>query len=134
MKKCIALIEKGQDGTFAIFTPDTKSTVFGDGNTVAEAKADFENTVKEFIEVFEEEGRHDPDDLKNTVFEYKYDLPSFLNCYNYLNMTKLADRAGINPSLMRQYKRGQYVSEKQASKIQEAVHKMGRELLAMRLV
>ena len=56
------------------------------------------------------------------------------NCYNYLNITKLADKAGINPSLMRQYKRGQYVSEKQASKIQEAVHKIGRELLAMRLV
>lgn len=56
------------------------------------------------------------------------------NCYNYLNMTKLADKAGINSSLIRQYKRGQYVSEKQASKIQEAVQKIGRELLAMRLV
>ena len=132
--KTTALIEKGKEGSFTIFTPDIKSTIIGEGDTVFEAKADFENTVKEFIEVFEEEGRHDPDDLKNTVFEYKYDLPSFLNCYNYLNMTKLADRAGVNPSLMRQYKRGQYVSEKQASKIQEAIHKIGRELLAVRLV
>ena len=64
MKKRTALIETGKDGTFTIFTPDTQSTVFGDGDTVAKAKADFENTVKEVIEVFEETGRRDPDDLK----------------------------------------------------------------------
>lgn len=134
MKKRIALIEMGKDGTFTIFTPDTESTVFGEGNTVAEAKADFENSVKEFIEVFEEIGRKDPDDLKNTSFVYKYDMPSFLNNYDYLNMTKLANMSGINPSLMRQYKRGQYISEKQVSKIQTAIHKIGKELLAVRLV
>ncbi|MBQ3733334.1 MAG: type II toxin-antitoxin system HicB family antitoxin [Bacteroidales bacterium] len=132
--KTTALIEKGKDGSFTIFTPDIKSTIIGEGNTVLEAKADFENTVKEVLETYEETGEPIPEELQNITFEYKYDMPSFLNCYNYLNMTKLADRAGINPSLMRQYKRGQYVSEKQASKIQEAVHKIGRELLAIRLV
>lgn len=129
-----ALIEKGKDGQYTIYTPDMQSTIIGTGDTVPEAKADFENTMKEVLETYEETGEPIPDELKNITFEYKYDLPSFLHCYNYLNMTKLADRAGINPSLMRQYKRGQYVSEKQASKIQEAVHKIGRELLAMRLV
>jgi len=132
--KTTALIEKGKDGSFTIFTPDIKSTIIGEGDTVLEAKADFENTVKEVLETYEETGEPIPEELQDITFEYKYDIPSFLNCYNYLNMTKLADRAGINPSLMRQYKRGQYVSEKQASKIQEAVHKIGRELLAIRLV
>lgn len=132
--KTTALIEKGKDGSFTIFTPDIKSTIIGEGETVLEAKADFENTVKEVMETYEETGEPLPEELQDITFEYKYDMPSFLNCYNYLNMTKLADRAGINPSLMRQYKRGQYVSEKQASKIQEAVHKIGRELLAIRLV
>ena len=124
----------GKDGTFTVFTPDTNSVVFGDGSTVAEAKADFENTVKEFIETYEETGVQDPDDLKNTSFVYKYDLPSFLSYYKFLNMTQLAKYAGINPSLMRQYKRGQYVSEKQVSKIQAAVHKIGRELAAVKLL
>lgn len=132
--KTTALIEKGKDGSFTIFTPDIKSTIIGEGDTVFEAKADFENTVKEVLETYEDTGEPIPEELKNITFEYKYDLPSFLNCYNYLNMTKLADKAGVNPSLMRQYKRGQYVSEKQASKIQEAIHKIGRELLAVRLV
>ena len=132
--KTTALIEKGKDGRYTIYTPDLQSTIIGTGDTVSEAKADFENTMKEVLETYEETGEAIPEELINTIFEFKYDLPSFLNCYNYLNMTKLADKAGINPSLMRQYKRGQYVSEKQASKIQDAVHKIGRERLAMRLV
>lgn len=44
MKKRTALIEKGKDGTFGIFTPDIESTIIGEGNTVAEAKADFDPT------------------------------------------------------------------------------------------
>ena len=108
--------------------------MFGNGSTVAEAKADFENSVREFIEVFEETGKPDPDDLKNTTFVYKYDMPSFLSYYKILNMTQFAKYAGINPSLMRQYKHGQYVSEKQVSKIQTAIHKIGRELAAVQLL
>lgn len=134
MKKKVALIEIGKDGTFGVFSPDTKSVMFGNGSTVAEAKADFENSVREFIEVFEETGKPDPDDLKNTTFVYKYDMPSFLSYYKILNMTQFAKYAGINPSLMRQYKQGQYVSEKQVSKIQTAIHKIGRELAAVQLV
>ena len=62
-------------------------------------------------------------------------MPSFLNYYDFLNMTKLANLADINPSLMRQYKRGQYyISEKHVSKIQTAIHKIEKELLAVRLV
>ena len=132
--KTTALIEMGKDGRYTIYTPDLQSTIIGDGSTVAEAKADFENTVKEVLESYEETGESVPEELADTTFEYKYDMPSFLNCYDYLNMTKLAHQAGINPSLMRQYKRGQYVSEKQASKIQTAIHRIGKELLAVRLV
>lgn len=134
MKKSIALIEMGKDGTFGVFTPDLESTIIGEGNTVAEAKADFENSVQEVIKTFEETGMRDPDDLQNITFVYKYDMPSFLSYYKYLNVTQFAKYAGINPSLMRQYKQGQYVSEKQVSKIQEAVHRIGKELAAVKLL
>lgn len=133
MKKSTALIEMGKDGTFGIFTPDIESTIIGEGNTVAEAKADFENSVSEIIELHEETGMKDPDNLKDITFVYKYDLPSFLSYYDFFNISRLAQYAGINSSLMRQYKRGQYVSEKQVSKIQEAIHKIGKELAAIQL-
>lgn len=50
--KTIALIEKGQDGTFGIYTPDIQTTIIGEGKTVSEAKADFENSVKEIIDSY----------------------------------------------------------------------------------
>lgn len=132
--KSTALIELGKDGSFTVFTSDTQSTIIGEGNTVAEAKMDFENSLKEMIRFFEEDGIPDPDNLRNIQFVYKYDLPSFLSYYKFFNMSKLAEYAGINPSLMRQYKKGQYVSEKQVSKIQTAIHKIGRELASVKLI
>ncbi len=134
MKKRTALIEIGKDGTFGVFSPDIKSVILGEGNTVAEAKADFENSVREIIQFCQEDGVQDPDDLKNVTFEYKYDMPSFLNYYKYLNVTQFARYAGINPSLMRQYKQGQGASEKQIAKIQDAIHRIGKELSSVKLL
>lgn len=134
MKKRTALIEIGKDGTFGVFSPDIKSVIIGEGHTVAEAKADFENSVREIIQFFQEDGVRDPDDLKNITFVYKYDMPSFLNYYKYLNVTQFARYAGINPSLMRQYKQGQGASEKQIARIQDAIHRIGRELSSVKLI
>lgn len=134
MKKRTALIEMGVDGTFGIHTPDIESTIIGEGSTVAEAKADFEDSLREVIDAFAETGTQDPDDLQNTTFIYKYDLPSFLSYYDYFNMSRLAKQAGINPSLMRQYKNGQYVSEKQVAKIQMAINRIGKELATIQLI
>jgi predicted RNase H-like HicB family nuclease len=70
--KTIALIEKGKDGTYSIYTPDLKSTIIGEGTTIEEARADFENSVKEVKEAFE--GEELPEELRNLEFEYKHDF------------------------------------------------------------
>jgi hypothetical protein len=129
------LIEKGKDGTFGIFTPDLKSTIIGEGKTVAEAKNDFDNSVKEVSLYFEESGKDLPEELQNIEFEYKYDLASLFNYYSFINVTKFAKVAGINASLMRQYKSGnQYISENQVMKIEKALHKIANEIAAIKLV
>ena len=66
-----ALIERGKDGTFGIFTPDINHTIIGEGNTVEEAKADFENSVREMILSYTETNRKLPDELKDIQFVYK---------------------------------------------------------------
>lgn len=132
--KTIALIEKGKDGTFSVFTPDLKSTIIGEGKTVAEAKADFENSVHEVTEAFSESGDILPKELRGLSFEYKYDLASLFDYYPFINITQFAKMAGINPSLMRQYKGGQYISERQMAKIESALHKVGNELSGLSLV
>jgi len=129
-----ALIERGKDGTFGIFTPDINSTIIGDGNTVAEAKADFENSVKEVIESYIEHGDELPEELKDIQFVYKYDIASMFNYYDWINVSRFARRAGINPSLMRQYRMGKtYISESQMGKIERTLHSLGNELAAIKL-
>lgn len=130
--KTTALIEKGKDGTFGIFTPDIKSTIIGEGNTVAEAKADFENSVKEVLASFED--GEDMGELKDIEFEYKYDVASVFDYFDFINVTKFAKWAGINAGLMRQYKScNTYISEAQAHRIGQALRKIGRELSAISL-
>jgi len=129
-----ALIERGKDGTFGIFTPDINSTIIGEGNTVEEAKADFENSVREIFQFYEEDGIELPDELKDIQFVYKLDVASMFNYYNWINVSKFARKAGVNPSLMRQYKRGKtYISENQKGKIENTLHELGNELAAIKL-
>lgn len=59
--KTTALIEKGKDGTFGLFTPDLKSTIIGEGNTVAEAKTDFLNSASELLQYYKETGKQIPE-------------------------------------------------------------------------
>jgi len=129
-----ALIERGTDGTFGIFTPDINSTIIGEGKTVEEAKADFENSVREIIRFYKEDGIALPDELRDIQFVYKYDIASMFDYYNWINVSKFARKAGINPSLMRQYRMGKTsISEYQISKIESTLHSLGKELEAIRL-
>jgi len=132
--KTTALIEKGKDGTFGIFTPDINHTIIGEGNTVAEAKADFVNSVEEMLLSYTETGNEIPAELKNIEFEYQFDISSLFNYYDWINTTKFAKTAGINSSLMRQYKTGKvYISDAQTHRIESTLHRLGKELTAVKL-
>ena len=131
--KTTALIEKGKDGTFCVYTPDLEHTIIGEGISVEEAKKDFENSVKEMLQSYTEKTM--PEELKDLKFQYKYDLSSLFDYFKFVNVTQFAKTIGISSSLMRQYKAGNtYVSEKQLSKIEGALHKIGYELSSAKLV
>ena len=132
--KTTAVIEKGKDGSFGIFTPDIEHVIIGEGATVAEAKADFENSVTEVLAYYKEEGKELPEELQDIEFEYKYDVASVFNYFDFINVSKFARWAGINAGLIRQYKScNTYISEAQARKIELALHNIGRELSAISL-
>ena len=64
-------------------------------------------------------------------FTYKYDMQSFFNYFSFLNVTKVAELAGINASLMRQYTSGVTAAgQKQYDKIRVAVERISKELSA----
>lgn len=133
--KTIALIEKGKDGSYGVYTPDLNSLILGSGATVAEAIADFQNSMAEVRTAFKDAGEPLPDELQDVEFEYRYDIASVFDYFDYINVSKFATRIGINPSLLRQYKSGgTYISERQAGKIESAIHRLGQELLAVSLL
>ena len=134
-KKAVIIIEKGLDGGYSVFPgDDIKSVIIGDGATVEEAKADFLNSYEEVVRALQEDGLPVPEDMQDVEFEFRYDLSSLFNYYSIFNVTQLAKRLGINPSLMRQYKSGTaYISDKQIGKIEEGIHQLGQELSSLKL-
>ena len=128
MKKVVVIIEKGEDGTYGVYSPELENVIIGSGDNVAEAKEDFVNSYNEVLEFYIDEKRPIPEELKDIEFEYRYDLSAFYNAHPYLNVSKLAEHLHVNASLMRQYRRGQYISEEQVMRIQEGIRSVGREL------
>jgi hypothetical protein len=67
-------------------------------------------------------------------FEISHDLTSFFEQYSYLSISDIAEKAGINPGLMRQYAAGvKFPSEERVRHIQDAIREIGKELSKVRL-
>ena len=104
MKKVLVTVSQASDGTFWCHT---EKDVYGAGLnsvgvTVKEAKEDLQMCLMEAKEDYEEGGNS----AEPVEFRYQYDLQSFFDYFSFLNVTEIAKRAGVNPSLMRQYTRG----------------------------
>ncbi len=62
-------------------------------------------------------------------FNHLYDIYSLFQQFDYLNISKVAIQAGMNPSLLRQYSAGvKNPSAEQAKKIEETLHRLAKEL------
>lgn len=74
-------------------------------------------------------------DLTDVEFELAYDLYAFFEHYAYLKISKIADYAGMNPSLLRHYKaQTKFPSTEQVQRIEAAVHRLANELRQVHLV
>lgn len=131
-KNVKAIISKSNTG-FVIMM-DGFDWAMSYGDTLEEAKADFEKFPKEYIEVSKETGKEIPPELNNgdLEFEYVYDLSGFFKQFPFISASQLANKLGINAALMRQYKAGcAPVGEKMKNKILEGIHAIANELLSV---
>lgn len=134
--RIIGIIEKAEDGNYSIICNEEIGNfcLGGFGSSVEEAKADFKAVIKEAQEEYIHEHGKLPERYKNITITYKYDLEAFFNFFDWINISKFAKVAGINESKMRQYKVGMaFAGEKTKEKIQNAIRKMGEELVASTL-
>ena len=130
-KKVIAIVEASSTG-FGVYS-DSLPGITGYGKTVDKAKMDFYSALEETVKSYKKDKL--PKELKGKFnFVFKYDIASIFDYFGMLDATGLAEKIGMNASLLRQYKSGHALaSDKQKQKIQDGLHALGRELLQIRL-
>lgn len=134
-EKILAIVERGSDGLYSVYSEDHFGNSFfgGYGDSVEKAKADFFESIKEAIQEQLTETGNAPE-LKDISIEYRYDIPSFFNFFDFINVSKFAEYVGINESKMRAYKSGvAYPGERTTKKIVDAAHAIAAELGASSL-
>jgi predicted RNase H-like HicB family nuclease len=131
--KVVAIIERGKEGQYGVYI-ETEGLTFGaigDGKTVAEAIADFKNSVNEMRAYYANIGKEFPKDLD---FEFKYDAASFLQQYAYaFSLAGLERIIGVNQRQLSHYINGvRHPSYKTIRKIEDKLRSFGNEITNLR--
>lgn len=125
-KRKIKMIVEKTDSGFSAFS-DNKP-IFTTGQTITELIGNaFEAAQLHF------EGQ----DIKLTHEDIKFeiDFQQFFQYYKVLNAKFLAEKIGMNPTLLSQYVQGhKKPSDKQTEKILSGIHQIGQELSAINLL
>jgi len=101
------------------------------GSTTAKLVENLKGLIVDYVK---NEGRKDPFwskiNLANTAFEFSYDLEAYFQEHGYLKISAVAEQAGMNPGLVRQYASGvKFPSGAQTKKIRTAIKKIAKELM-----
>jgi hypothetical protein len=130
MRTVKAIVEMGGDGTYGVYVDleEKKLTygILGDGATVQEAVADFENSCREMRAYYAEEGKP----FEEVAFEFVYDMPSFLNHYSrVLTLAGLGRLTGVNERQLSHYASGhRRPRPAMVKKIEASLHSFSKEL------
>ena len=131
--KVTAIVERSKDGLYSIYSQDRigRDCFGGYGDSVADAKKDFLASIQEAIDNALKDGFDNVPVFEAVNVEFKYDIPSFFNYFDFFNVSKFASFAGINESRMRAYKSGtSFPGERTTRKILKAVQTIVQEMSA----
>ncbi len=103
--------------------------VLVEGNLIVDSAKNIsalESKIRSALKEFEK--------LEEVIFEYAYDLTFFFEEFNFLNQSKIAEIAGINPGLIRQYSSGHKLpSKEEVAKIEVAIKALATKLKSVKL-
>ena len=102
-----------------------------EGNLIVDHAKNLDKLQKKFAKLLYDFHEVDP---KKAKFEIAYDLTSVFKAHDVLNITAVANQAGINPSLMRQYASGsKHPSPEKVKAIEGAIHNIAKNLSQIKL-
>lgn len=134
MQKIVSVsVEKHKDGTYWGTTTNIAGVVSAYGSTLSELKENISVAYNDYYALAEDlEEEFLKDISKNPTFNYNLDIKSVFELLPEVKISNIAAKAGINTSLLRQYKTGKKAaSEEQANKVLKALHELGEELLSV---
>ena len=124
MKKILLIVEKGTD-------KDLWGRVVFDENLIVDSAPSLETLQKKMKKLLYDFHELTPAEIN---FEIAHDLTAVFSEKPYLNLSVVAQKLGINRSLMAQYAAGaKFPSAKRAHEIEKAIHDLGRELLDLKI-
>ena len=103
------------------------------GSTLAELKVNVQQAYTDYYDLAVELKEDYATKLEATPkFTYLLNLKNIFELLPEVKISNIAEKANINPSLLRQYKTGKAeASEEQAKKVLKAIHQLGEELLSV---
>ncbi len=125
-KKKISMIVEKTDTGFSAFSEDYP--IYTTGKTMVEL---LDNAFEAANLYFEDENIK----ISHENLKFEIDFKQFFQYYRVLNSKFLADKIGINPTLLSQYVQGhKKPSEAQTEKILLGIHQIGKELSEINLI
>ena len=125
MKTYKLIIEKNSDGYWGQI--QKLPSVFSSGKSIQELIQNTHEAVELYFETINKE-------IPKITFELVMDIQEFFKANEFINVSRLADRIGMNASLLRQYSKGiKYPSLKQVLKIENEIKQIGIELTKTQL-
>lgn len=131
MKKVRVFIEKSEYG-FSAYMDDTplSYSCLGEGKTVEETVADFNQSYAEMREYYHENGKH----FEEIEYEFFYDVASFLQEYcEAFSLAGLERITGVSQAQLGHFMHGRRKpSRKTIERIQKGVDEFSRKLTTLR--
>lgn len=132
--KITATVERTDTNFYSIISENVIAGCHfaGYGDSVHEAKQDFYEGIEESLRCAREMGKEVPVAANDIEVEFRYDIPSLFNDFDWINVSAFAKIAGVNESKMRAYKAGvATASEKTTTKILTTLRKMGAAMMTV---
>ena len=133
-KQLTVVIEKTGTG-YSAYLPEIPG-VIATGDSLVEVKKNINEALDFHLEGLQKEAFPVPEELKgDSDLIYKMDISSFFEWFSgILTKSGIARTTGMNMSLIRQYSTGiKKPSRKQVRKIEKGIHRLGKELLEIKL-
>ena len=131
-----AFIEIGKDATYSVYVDLEDNTlnfgIHGTGNTVKEAVDDFKSAYEAMKKLYCQKEKY----FVETLFEYHYDMASFLQFYTtYFSLAGISRLSGINQAQLSHYLNGVRTPSKQTiRKIDTSIHEFANNLSRVQFV